>query len=146
MKKIILRILWYFGFTLWKKKAPIIPIKLIAFSGSHADRIEYMNEKYDVLKYFYGTHFSHDIGYNKYDERFFTSAIKKFNLPDGTIYVDNNQDFLDIGKKFGFKTILFKNYNDINLILWLQLKYFLFLSLLSFIQINIISQYLSFVS
>ncbi len=84
--------------------------RVIAFSGNIKERIEYLNKKYGLYKDFDDFLLSFDVGFNKWEIEFYEILSEKIKCkPEECVFVDDWQEFLDIAKPFGIKTILFKN-------------------------------------
>jgi len=87
--------------------------KVIAFSGTTKERIEYQNKKYDLLKNFDDFILSFKVGSTKREIEFYKILLKKLEKmkyePKECILIDDAQFVLDIAKSFGIKTLLFKN-------------------------------------
>ncbi len=87
--------------------------KVLVFSGTIKERVEYLNRKYKLPDRFDDFVLSYEVGFNKDELEFYKALLrklKKVNLkPKECIFIDDHQEFLDKAKKFGIKTILFKN-------------------------------------
>lgn len=84
--------------------------RVIAFSGNIKERIAYLNKKYDLDGKFDGQFYSFECGFSKPDEGFYRCAIKKLKLnPKECLFIDDMPKFIRLGKRFGFKTLRFKN-------------------------------------
>ena len=85
-------------------------LPVFVFSGNEVERVEYLENKYHFKELFDDCIFSFDAGYNKFEKEFFEYLIKRINLkPEECIYVDDVEKYIEVGKKHGFHTILFKN-------------------------------------
>ncbi len=84
--------------------------KVVAFSGNIKERIEYLNEKYKLNEDFDGFVLSFDFGLDKKEKEFYRILLEKVKCePEECLFIDDRQDFLNIAKSLGIKTILFKN-------------------------------------
>lgn len=84
--------------------------KVVAFSGNIPERVAYLNEKYGLDEEFDDYIFSFDIGLGKLDTDAYKTVIKRVGLkPEEFVFIDDHPEFLEIAEKFGIKTILFKD-------------------------------------
>ena len=87
--------------------------KVIVFSGTIKERVEYLNKNYNLFNSFDDFVLSFGAGFNKDEIGFYKVLLKKLKKlklkPEECIFIDDHQEFLDKAKKFGIKTILFKN-------------------------------------
>ncbi|MFW9989757.1 MAG: HAD-IA family hydrolase [Candidatus Odinarchaeota archaeon] len=76
------------------------------FSGNIKERIEYLNEKYDFLKYFDDTVFSFDYHQNKDDIEFYEELTKHLKCdPSEALLIDDEKKNIKIARSLGFKGI-----------------------------------------
>jgi len=95
-------------FSLVKKLNKKYPVYM--FSGNMRDRAIYTNKKYHFRKLFKKCFFSFDMGCNKDSLEFYRKAFNKLPYkPNETVLVDDLTRFTKVAKKFGMKTILFKD-------------------------------------
>jgi HAD superfamily hydrolase (TIGR01509 family) len=74
------------------------------------ERIEYLNEKYKLNEDFDDFVLSFDFGLDKKEKEFYRILLEKIKCkPKECLFIDDRQDFLNIAKLLGIKTILFKN-------------------------------------
>ena len=84
--------------------------KVIAFSGNIRERIEYLNEKYDLYNDFDDFLLSFEVGFAKREIEFYKILLKRIKCkPEECVFIDDYQEFLDIAKSLGIKTIFWKN-------------------------------------
>ena len=84
--------------------------KVFVFSGSIKERIDYLSKKYGLDKEFDDYIYSFELGLGKLDINTYKAMMKRLDLkPDEFIFIDDHARFLEIAKKLGIKTILFKN-------------------------------------
>ncbi|MBS3053733.1 MAG: HAD-IA family hydrolase [Candidatus Aenigmarchaeota archaeon] len=84
--------------------------RVSVLSANYAERVKYLDKKYNVLKEFHHHHFSFNHGITKPDVKLFLRAANKLNVqPKDCIVVDDNKDFLKAVKKTGGKAVLFKD-------------------------------------
>jgi putative hydrolase of the HAD superfamily len=87
--------------------------KVIAFSGTVKERVEYLDKKYGLLKNFDDFVLSFNVGFSKEDVEFYKILIKRLKKlklkPEECVFIDDHQEFLDTAKSFGIKTLLFRN-------------------------------------
>jgi len=82
--------------------------KVIAFSGNIRERVEYLNEKYNLYEDFDDFVLSFNVGYSKENIGFYKILLEKIKYkPEECIFVDDWRENLDIAKGLGMKTILF---------------------------------------
>ena len=84
--------------------------RLIVFSGTVLERVQYLDKKYDFKKHFNDFVFTFDVGLNKRDKKIFECLLGKVGAaPSECVVVDDTQRILDDAKTFGFNTILYEN-------------------------------------
>ena len=84
--------------------------KVIVFSDNVRERFDYLEKKYEIRKDFDELVLSFKAGFNKREPGFYKVLLKKIGCrPEESILIDNNQYVLKTAKRFGIKTILFKN-------------------------------------
>jgi HAD superfamily hydrolase (TIGR01509 family) len=81
-------------------------------SNIFAELFEKYEKKIVFKEYFDGMFLSHELKISKNDDRIWNVVLKKVQLkPDELIFIDNREMYLEIARKRGVNTILFKN-ND----------------------------------
>jgi HAD superfamily hydrolase (TIGR01509 family) len=84
--------------------------RVIAFSGNVKERMEYLNEKYNLNENFDDFVLSFDIGFTKQEIEFYRILLKKIRCrPEECVFIDDTQKFLDTARSFRMKTILFQS-------------------------------------
>jgi FMN phosphatase YigB (HAD superfamily) len=79
---------------------------LVVFSGNIKERIEYLDKRYDFLKYFNDLVFSYEYGKNKNDIEFYHELTKHINCePNEAIFIDDELKNVSIAHSLGFKCI-----------------------------------------
>ena len=84
--------------------------KIVACSGNVKERIDYLERKYNFMENFDDFIFSYEIGINKWDSKFYSRLVEEIKeRPEECVYIDDYEEFIGFAKQYGFKTILFKN-------------------------------------
>ncbi|MBD3254091.1 MAG: HAD-IA family hydrolase [Candidatus Lokiarchaeota archaeon] len=80
--------------------------RLIIFSGNVKERIDYLNKRYNFLKYFNDALFSFDVQKNKGDQEFYEILLDYINCePEQAIIIDDAKEVLKTAEHFGFNGI-----------------------------------------
>ncbi len=80
--------------------------RMVIFSGNVRERIEFLDKKYDFLKYFDDTVFSFDYQYNKRNIEFYHELLDHINCkPKQALIIDDHRSVLEIGQSLGFNGI-----------------------------------------
>lgn len=88
--------------------------KVYYLSDNVKERVDWLNKRYDYLKWFTGGVFSHEAGVRKPNIRIYELALERAQTkPKETIYIDDKLWCLEPAKKIGIETILFKNPADL---------------------------------
>jgi len=122
-----IRHLWFGSYVINYKMEEIVKelsknYRLIVFSGNVRERIEYLDEKYDFLKYFDDKVLSYDYQLNKSDTEFYKELLIHLDCrPNEAIIIDDERKNLNKAEPFGFNLIHYyytekmieslKNYN-----------------------------------
>lgn len=110
-KKHHIRQMWFSSYVPNYKMEEIIKelscnYKLIIFSGNIEERIQYLDEKYDFLKYFDDFLFSFEFKMNKKEMNFYKELIKHIDCnPSNALLIDDNKRVLEHGVLLGFNGI-----------------------------------------
>jgi HAD superfamily hydrolase (TIGR01509 family) len=84
--------------------------RVIAFSGSIRERIDYLNKRYGLKQDFDDLILSFNFGFTKKEIEFYKILIKRIKCkPEECVLIDDSPIVLEIAKSFKIKTILFKN-------------------------------------
>jgi len=84
--------------------------KLFFLSDNVKERVEYLEDKYDFLKYFRGGVFSHIVKTRKPDPVIYKKAIEVAgDIPEQCVYIDDKEDLLVPAREIGMKTVHFKS-------------------------------------
>ncbi|MBR9679311.1 MAG: HAD family phosphatase [Nanoarchaeota archaeon] len=84
--------------------------KIGVISGNIKERVQYLDKKYDVLKYFDSQVFSYEVGTNKPNPEIYEQFLKKTNEKgENCVFIDDEIKFIQSAQKYGIKTIHFKN-------------------------------------
>jgi len=131
-KRYLIRHLWFSSYVPNYKMDAIIQqlskkYRLIAFTGNIRERVEYLEERYNFLKYFDETLFSYDYQMNKGQIEFYEEMIKHLDCePNEALMIDDEPKNNERAESLGLNTITyyyteqlveeFKKYNiNINL-------------------------------
>jgi len=83
-------------------------IKLIIFSGNIRERIEFLENRYNFLKYFDKAIFSFDYRKNKNDIEFYEELLKHIECkPEEALFIDDQKKNVKIAKTLGLKGLYF---------------------------------------
>jgi len=84
--------------------------KVVAFSNTMKERMDYLDRKYDVLKDFDNFVFSFQHGMTKRDPNFFKKMLEiiKADVED-CLFIDDKEIYLETARSLGMKTVLFKD-------------------------------------
>lgn len=83
---------------------------LILMAGEGKESFNLKLEKFDLKRYFSKTYATWMIGRNKTDANFYNLILKENNLsPKETIFIDDQERYLNTAKKLGINTIKFEN-------------------------------------
>jgi len=82
--------------------------RLLIFSGNVKERVEFLNKRYDFLKYFNDAIFSFDYKKNKTNVDFYQDLLNHLNCqPSEAILIDDESKNVKIAKSLGLNTIYF---------------------------------------
>ncbi|MCL2411190.1 MAG: HAD hydrolase-like protein [Treponema sp.] len=77
-------------------------------TDNKADRIDYIDKKHDLGKYYDIIAVSGKLGYGKYCDKIFLYVLEKLNVkPEECIFIDNQENNLIIPDKLGFNTLYY---------------------------------------
>ena len=83
-------------------------IKTGLITDNKVDRMEYIDKKYHLKKYFDIISISAALGFGKETDKIFLETLKKAGIkPEESIFIDNQEQNLIIPKNMGIKTIHF---------------------------------------
>ncbi len=109
----LIRNLWFSCYTLNYKMDKIAEelrkkYRLIAFSGNIRERIEYLDERYDFLRYFHDMVFSYDYKLNKENIEFYEELLKHLDCePQEALMIDDEKINIEKARSVGLNTILY---------------------------------------
>ena len=91
-------------------------IKTGLITDNKADRIDCINEVFNLDKYFDIISVSGKLGYGKESDKVFIKTLEELSVkPEESIFIDNHENNLIIPNKMGIKTIYFNDKeNDMN--------------------------------
>lgn len=113
--------IWLQGYELIEGTRDIIltlrsAYKLYYLSDNVENRVVYLNEKYDFLKWFDDGVFSYEVDMRKPDPRIYQIALQKASAnPNECVFVDDKQEALNPAKEMGMMTFLFHDANQLML-------------------------------
>ncbi len=84
---------------------------LTLWTGNIPERIKYLNDRYELLKYFHKSCYSFLVGANKDNEKFY-NALKTVIAPSNpgqAIVVDDKLKYIVKARKEGFNAVLFES-------------------------------------
>lgn len=82
--------------------------KVVAFSNTMKERIDYLEEKYGLMKDFDAYVFSYEYGMTKRDPAFFRTMLGAINADVGDcVFVDDKDSYLDAARILGMESIKF---------------------------------------
>lgn len=84
--------------------------KLGLLSDHSREWIDHCNSKFDYHKLFHSTQYSFEVECCKTDKKTFELLLKKLEeKAENCLFIDDNENNIDIAKSIGLKTIQFKN-------------------------------------
>ncbi len=97
MLKLLEELYLKYTFTLW--------------TGNIPERIQYLNERYGLLKYFHKKCYSFTVGANKDNEKFYIALKAEISpsVPEQSIIVDDKVKYVLKARKEGFKAVVFES-------------------------------------
>lgn len=82
--------------------------RLVAFSGNVKTRIDFLNNRYDFLKYFDDSVFSYIYHHNKNEIEFYYELLNHLNCePNQSLLIDDSSKTVKIAKSIGLNAIIF---------------------------------------
>jgi HAD superfamily hydrolase (TIGR01509 family) len=88
--------------------------KVVVLSNNIKERIDYLDEKYDLLRDFDAFVFSFKYGMTKRDINFFKKLLEIIKANVGEcLFIDDKEECLETAKSLGMKTIFFKNIDNL---------------------------------
>ena len=83
---------------------------LILMAGEGKESLEIKLDKFKLRKYFSKIYATYTVKMDKTETKFYSLILSENNLkPDETIFIDDQQRYIDAAKKVGLKTIKFEN-------------------------------------
>ena len=83
---------------------------LISMAGEGKESLEIKLDKFKLRKYFSKIYATYTVKMDKTETKFYSLILSENNLkPDETIFIDDQQRYIDAAKKVGPKTIKFEN-------------------------------------
>ncbi|MBD3254832.1 MAG: HAD hydrolase-like protein [Candidatus Lokiarchaeota archaeon] len=110
-EKRLIRELWFSSYTPNYLMEDVVKTlsrqyRLIVFSGNIKERIEYLDDRYDFLKYFDEYLFSYDYQIHKGDKEFYYELINCVDCdPENALLIDDSQSHIDHAESLGLKGI-----------------------------------------
>jgi len=84
--------------------------KVVAFSNTMKERIDYLDEKYGLMKDFDSYVFSYEYGMTKRNPELFKKMLGAINAGVGEcVFVDDKDAYLDTARSLGMASIKFKD-------------------------------------
>lgn len=108
-----LRKIWFSNYVPYHSLPQIVEklskkYRLIVFSGNIKERVEFLDDRYNFLKFFDDFVFSFDYAYNKRDKAFYEELIKHLECaPSEALVIDDQYETVQMAKSNGIHTILF---------------------------------------
>lgn len=82
--------------------------RLVVFSGNVKMRIEFLNNRYDFLKYFDDYVFSFIYHHNKEEIEFYYELLKLINCePNHALWIDDSSKAVKMARSIGLNAIVF---------------------------------------
>lgn len=86
---------------------------IFVLSDASKDCYEYF-KIFEFFKFVDGAVYSFEVGFNKPNEKNYTTLLNKYNLiPEETIFIDDKLENIDMANKFNIHAILFTNLEDL---------------------------------
>ncbi len=114
-KALVLRKIWLTSYTPISGMKELVSKlrknhKIVVFSATAKERMDYVDEKYGVYSDFDDFVLSFETGFHKNEREAYEILLERAGCrPDECVIIDNKQSVLDIAKRFCIKTILFRN-------------------------------------
>lgn len=108
-----LRRIWFSNYIPYYEMPQITELlnqkyRLIAFSGNIKERIDFLDRRYDFLKFFHKKLFSFDYNLAKNNPKFYEILLEHIKCkPSEAILIDDSSEVIKIAQKFDINTILF---------------------------------------
>jgi len=107
-----IRNIWFGSYVPhYKMKDLVLDLKnfrLIVFSGNIKERVEFLDTRYNFLKYFDSYLFSYDYKKNKNDIAFYKELLNHLNCePSEAIMIDDENKNIKMAKSLGLNAILY---------------------------------------
>lgn len=108
-----IRNIWFGSYVVHYKMEELVRelkrnYRLVIFSGNIKERVDFLNKRYDFLKYFDDLIFSYDYQKNKNDVDFYRELIKHIEcIPSQAILIDDERKNLIIARSLGIHGIQF---------------------------------------
>jgi 2-haloacid dehalogenase len=108
-----IRYIWFNSYNLQFMMEDIIKqlkdkYRLLIFSGNVKERVDFLNKRYDFLKYFDDAIFSFDYKRNKTDIEFYKDLLNRLKCqPSEAILIDDESKNIKIAKSLGLNAIYF---------------------------------------
>ena len=84
--------------------------KVVVFSGTMKERMDYLEEKYEVRNDFDDFVLSFETGFHKNEKEAYEILLERIGCrPDECVLIDDKEIALDFARQFGMKTVLFRN-------------------------------------
>ncbi|MFW9772844.1 MAG: HAD-IA family hydrolase [Candidatus Thorarchaeota archaeon] len=81
---------------------------LVIFSGNIRERVEFLDQRYNFLKYFDKAVFSYDLKKNKSNPAFYKELANQVGCkPQESIFIDDEHKNIEMAKTFGFNCLPF---------------------------------------
>lgn len=112
-KRYLIRHLWFSSYVMNYKMDLVIQqlrknYRVIAFSGNIRERIDYLDERYDFLKYFDDTVFSYDYQMSKGQIEFYEEMVKHLDCePHEAVMIDDERKNNEKAESLGLNTITY---------------------------------------
>jgi FMN phosphatase YigB (HAD superfamily) len=109
----ILRQIWFANYVPYHNIPAIVEklhedYRLIVFSGNIKERVEFLDDRYDFLKWFEDSVFSYDYACNKSEKAFYEELIKHLECePSEALLIDDKYETIQIAERFEIQTVLF---------------------------------------
>lgn len=82
--------------------------RLVVFSGNIKERVEFLDNRYDMLKYFDAQVWSYDYHYNKDQIEFYQELLKHINCePEEALLIDDDKRTVIIAKAVGLNALIY---------------------------------------
>jgi len=108
-----LRLMWFSNYLPYFSMLNILKklskqYRLVVFSGNIQERVEFLDSRYDFLKFFHESLFSYDYHFSKKDQEFYNELLNHIHCkPSEALLIDDSFEVIEMAKCLNLHTLLF---------------------------------------